>query len=282
MKHFDDRVAAVTGAASGIGRELAVALAGHGCHLAISDVNEAGLAETAALAQRAGAVRVTTQRLDVADREAVFAWADAVAAEHGQVNLIFNNAGVGLGATVEHMAIADFEWLMGINFWGVVHGTQAFLPHLRATGDGHVINISSLFGLLSVPSQSAYNAAKFAVRGFTESLRQELDMLDCGVSSTTVHPGGIKTAISRNARMDRSLRDLGMDEETAGRDFEKNFITSADKAARIILRAVRRDRRRVLVGPDAVLLDKVQRLFPTLYQRLTPVLMARDRKERAA
>ena len=282
MKHFDDRVAAVTGAASGIGRELAVALAGHGCHLAISDLNEAGLAETAALAQRAGAVRVTTQRLDVADRDAVFAWADAVAAEHGQVNMIFNNAGVGLGATVEHMAIGDFEWLMGINFWGVVHGTQAFLPHLRAAGDGHVINISSLFGLLSVPSQSAYNAAKFAVRGFTESLRQELDMLDCGVSSTTVHPGGIKTAISRNARMDRSLRDLGMDEETAGRDFEKNFITSADKAARIILRAVRRDRRRVLVGPDAVLLDKVQRLFPTLYQRLTPVLMARDRKERAA
>lgn len=278
MKQFQNKVAAITGAGSGIGRELAIQLAAAGCHLALSDINEAGLAETKELAERAGDVRVTTQKLDVADREAVFAWAERVVADHGQVNLIFNNAGVALGATVEGMAIGDFEWLMNINFWGVVHGTQAFLPHLKASGEGHIINISSLFGLLAVPSQSAYNAAKYAVRGFTESLRQELDMTDCGVSATTVHPGGIKTAIARSARQDASIRALGLDESTAGKDFEKNFITTADKAARIILRAVRRDSRRVLVGPDAVVLDKMQRLMPTLYQRLTPILMKRSGK----
>lgn len=278
MKQFENKVAAITGAGSGIGRELAIQLATAGCHLALSDINEAGLAETRKLAEATGDVRVTTQKLDVADREAVFAWAERVVADHGQVNLIFNNAGVALGATVEGMAIGDFEWLMNINFWGVVHGTQAFLPHLKASGEGHIVNISSLFGLLAVPSQSAYNAAKYAVRGFTESLRQELDMTDCGVSATTVHPGGIKTAIARSARQDASIRALGLDESTAGKDFEKNFITTADKAARIILRAVRRDSRRVLVGPDAVVLDKMQRLMPTLYQRLTPILMKRSGK----
>jgi len=280
MKQFHDRVAAITGAGSGIGRALALQLAAKGCHLALSDVVETGLADTAAQARSANPnIRVTTQRLDVADRAAVFAWADTIVAEHGQVHLIFNNAGVGLGATVEGMSFEDCEWLMGVNFWGVVHGTQAFLPHLRAAGDGHVVNVSSLFGLLAVPTQSAYNAAKFAVRGFTESLRQELDAFGDGVSSTCVHPGGIKTAIARNARQDASIRALGMDESTAGSDFEKHFITTPDKAARIILKAVQRDRRRVLVGPDAVLLDKVQRLFPTLYQRLTPFLMGGDKKK---
>lgn len=279
MKQFHDRVAAITGAGSGIGRALALQLAARGCHLALSDIAETGLADTAAKARAANpAIRVTTQRLDVADRDAVFAWADTVVAEHGCVHLIFNNAGVALGATVDGMSFEDCQWLMGINFWGVVHGTQAFLPHLKAAGEGHVINISSLFGLLAVPTQSAYNAAKFAVRGFTESLRQELDALGEGVSSTCVHPGGIKTSIARNARQDASIRALGMDESTAGSDFEKHFITTPDKAARIILKAVQRDKRRVLVGPDAVLLDKMQRLFPTLYQRLTPLLMGGGKK----
>lgn len=279
MKDFRDRVAAITGAASGMGRELAIQLAGQGCHLALSDVNEQGLAETVALARQAnGLVHVTAQRLDVADRDAVNAWAEQVVNDHERVNLIFNNAGVALGATVEGMKIEDFRWLMDINFWGVVYGTQAFLPHLKAAGEGHVINVSSLFGLLAVPTSSAYHAAKFAVRGYTESLRQELDIMDCGVSATCVHPGGIKTAIARNARSDASIRALGLNEETASRDFEKNFITSADKAARIILRAVRRNQRRVLVGPDAVLLDKLVRLFPTGYQRLTPLLLKRQSK----
>ncbi len=270
MKSFHNKVAAITGAGSGMGRTLALDLARRGCHLALSDVNENGLAETVQQVQKASpAVKVTAQRLDVAERAAVFAWADQVVADHGKVNLIFNNAGVGLGATVEGMKLEDFEWLMNINFWGVVHGTQAFLPHLKAAGEGHIINTSSLFGLLTVPSQSAYHAAKFAVRGFTECLRQELDMMDCGVSATSVHPGGIKTAIARNARMDSSVGALGMDAKDSGRKFEKNFITTAEKAAAIILRAVERDQRRVLVGPDAVVLDKIQRLLPSAYQRLT-------------
>lgn len=282
MKSFRGRVAAITGAGSGIGRALALQLASEGCHLALSDVNETGLADTVAQARAQDAqLRVTSQRLDVADRTAVFDWAASVVAEHGQVHLIFNNAGVALGATVDGMSIKDCEWLMNINFWGVVHGTQAFLPHLKAAGEGHIVNISSLFGLLAVPTQSAYNAAKFAVRGFTESLRQELDMLGGAVSATCVHPGGIKTAIARNARQDTSIRALGMDETSAGSDFEKHFITTPEKAARIILRAVRHNRRRVLVGPDAVVLDTVQRLMPTLYQRITPLLMGRGRKARA-
>lgn len=267
MKSFDDKVAAITGAGSGMGRTLALDLAGRGCHLALSDVNETGLAETVGLLKDSG-VRVTHQPLDVADRKAVFDWANQVVADHGKANLIFNNAGVGLAATVEGMKIEDFEWLMNINFWGVVHGTQAFLPALKQSGDGHVINTSSLFGLLAVPSQSAYHASKFAVRGFTESLRQELDMMDCGVSATCVHPGGIKTAIARNSRMDASIQALGMDEKKAGKKFEQNFITTAEKAAAIILKAVQKNERRVLVGPDAQMLDKLVRLTPSGYPKV--------------
>ena len=175
MKDFSGRVAAITGAGSGIGRALAVDLAARGAHLALSDVDEVGLAETVGRCEGRG-VKVTSQRLDVADRAAFFAWADAVVADHGQANLVFNNAGVALTASVEAMSIEDFTWLMDINFWGVVHGTQAFLPHLKASGEGHVINISSVFGLLSIPSQSPYNAAKFGVKGFTDSLRMELEI----------------------------------------------------------------------------------------------------------
>jgi NAD(P)-dependent dehydrogenase (short-subunit alcohol dehydrogenase family) len=214
-------------------------------------------------------VRVTSQRVDVADRGAVYAWADEVADEHGKVNLIFNNAGVGLASTVESMSYDDFEWLMNINFWGVVYGTKAFLPHLKASGEGHAINISSVFGLAGIPSQSAYNSAKFAVRGFTESFRQELDMLDCGVSATSVHPGGIKTAIARSSRIDSSIRDLGVNDADTAENFEKTFITGADKAARVILDGVRRNQRRVLIGPDARVFDWMVRLLPSSYQRIS-------------
>jgi NAD(P)-dependent dehydrogenase (short-subunit alcohol dehydrogenase family) len=269
MKRFEDKVAAITGAASGIGRALALELAGHRCHLALSDIDEVGVSETAKQARELG-VRVTSQRVDVADRGAVYAWADEVAKAHGKVNLIFNNAGVALGSTVEKIRYEDFEWLMGINFWGVVYGTKAFLPHLKESGEGHIVNISSVFGLAGIPSQSAYNAAKFAVRGFTESLRQELDMLGYGVSASSVHPGGIKTAIARSARMDDSIYDLGLGE--AGSDtrekFEKSFITSPEKAARIILDGVQRNQRRILVGPDARVYDWMVRLLPTAYQRV--------------
>jgi NAD(P)-dependent dehydrogenase (short-subunit alcohol dehydrogenase family) len=267
VKDFRDKVAAITGAGSGMGRELAIELAGRGCHLALSDVNEKGLAETVQLVQGAG-VRVTSQRLDVADRAAMHAWADRVVADHGKANLVFNNAGVALSASVESVRYEDFEWIFGINFWGVVHGTKAFLPHLKASGEGHVINTSSLFGIVAAPFNSTYNATKFAVRGFTEALREELDMTPCGVSATSVHPGGIKTNIARAARRDGSLAKMGVDEEIATREFEKAFITTANDAAKIIIRAVEQNRRRVLVGPDAKVVDLIQRVFPEGYQRL--------------
>lgn len=267
MKSFENKVAAITGAASGIGRALAIELARRGCHLALSDVNDAGLTETAGIVESYG-VRVTPQRLDVADRAAVHTWAERVVVDHGQVNLIFNNAGVALGATVEEVRYEDFEWLMNINFWGVVYGTKAFLPHLQASADGHVVNISSLFGLLGIPAQAAYNAAKFAVRGFTESLREELDMMQCGVSATCVHPGGIKTNIARAARMDGSVNTLGFDARNSIDKFEKLFMTSAEQAATVILDAVLSDKRRVLIGQDARVGDLMQRLLPTAYQPL--------------
>ncbi len=267
MEQLHGRVAAVTGAASGIGRALAVELGRRGCHLALSDIDEVGLAETVELARRSG-VTVTSQRLDVADREAVHGWADTVVTEHGRVNLIVNNAGVALGATVEGMTYEDLEWLMGINFWGVVHGTKAFLPHLKAAGEGHVVNVSSVFGLLGIPSQSAYNAAKFAVRGFTEALRIELDVEDCGVSATTIHPGGIKTNIARNARIHSSVADLGQDPADAERGFEKLFITSPERAAKTIIKAIEKDKRRALIGPDAHVINFVAKLSPHLYQRI--------------
>jgi butyryl-CoA dehydrogenase len=266
VKDLQGRVAAVTGAASGIGRSLAVELAGGGTHLALSDIDEAGLAQTVALCEGSG-VGVTSQRLDVADRRAVDAWADQVVADHGRVNLVVNNAGVALVADVEDMSYDDLEWLMNIDFWGVVHGTKAFLPHLRAAGEGHIVNVSSVFGLVSVPSQAAYNAAKFAVRGFTDALRMELEIEPCGVSCTTVHPGGIKTNIVRAARIHENATERAGGADL-GTHFEKVALTSPDKAARQILAAVRADRRRVLVGPDAKAIDLVARLPARLYQRL--------------
>jgi NAD(P)-dependent dehydrogenase (short-subunit alcohol dehydrogenase family) len=268
MKDFKDKVAAITGAGSGMGRELAVQLAARGCHVAISDVNEKGLAETAELAGKHG-VKVTVTKVDVASKDAVYAWAEQVVREHGKVNLIFNNAGVALGATVEGMKYEDFDWLFNINFWGVVYGTKAFLPHIKAAGEGHIINTSSVFGLVGIPSQSAYNAAKFAVRGFTESLRQELDMMNCGVSATSVHPGGIKTNIARAARQDASIQAIGLKAEGSAQRMEKNFITTAASAASTIIKAVEKNKRRVLVGPDAYVIDWIVRLFPSFYQRLT-------------
>ncbi|HXN62584.1 MAG TPA: SDR family NAD(P)-dependent oxidoreductase [Acidimicrobiales bacterium] len=265
MKDFKGRVAAITGAGSGIGRALANDLARRGAHLALSDIDDTGLAETVSQCEGFG-VKITSQHLDVADRAAVYAWADQVVADHGEVNLVVNNAGVALGATIESMSYEDFEWLMNINFWGVVYGTKAFLPYLKASGEGHIVNLSSVFGLISVPSQSAYNAAKFAVRGFTDTLRMELEIEGAPVSVTTVHPGGIKTNIAKNARMDVSVTEMAGDPEKARLDMERVFITSPQKAARQILAAVQRDRRRALIGPDAKVIDLISRLPATLYQ----------------
>jgi NAD(P)-dependent dehydrogenase (short-subunit alcohol dehydrogenase family) len=269
MTSIEGRVAAVTGAASGIGRALSVELVRRGAHVAVSDVDEAGLAETVLKVERAGTgTKVTSATVDVADREAVHDWADAVVAEHGRANLIFNNAGVGVGATIEAISYEDFDWLMGINFWGVVHGTKAFLPHLKASGAGHVVNISSVFGLFAVPTQSAYNAAKFAVRGFTDCLRMELEIEGAPVSATTIHPGGIRTNIARNARMHPDLTGMSGDgNDDFATQFDKLARTSPEKAANQILAAVEANKRRALIGPDAKLLDLLSRLPAAALQR---------------
>jgi len=276
MKDFDGKVAAITGAGSGIGRALAVNLSGRGCAVALSDVDEAGLAETEKLCL-GRAPRVTTDVVDVADRAAMHVWADSVVSTHGKANLVFNNAGVALGATVEAMSWEDMDWLMNINFWGVVHGTKAFLPHLIASGEGHVVNISSVFGLISVPTQSAYNAAKFGVRGFTDALYMELKVAKHPVSATTVHPGGIRTNIVKNARLDESLGGAA-DKDAAHGRFQSISMTTPDKAASTILKAVRRGRRRVTVGPDAKAIDLMSRLPAPLYQK---VLVLGARRELA-
>lgn len=283
MKSFAGKVAAITGAGSGMGRSLAVALAKRGCEVALCDVDEATLAETAGIVKSVSSVRVTRKRVDVSDRAAVFAWADDVVRDHGRVNLIFNNAGISYAATVSGAEYEDFERIIDINFWGVVHGTKAFLRHLRASGDGHVVNTSSVFGLVAFPGQCSYNSAKFAVRGFTEALRIELEITGAPVSATSVHPGGIKTNIARASKCHPSLAELGIDDiENAGRRFERAFRTTADDAAEIILRGVQKNARRVLVGSDAKMLDLLQRIVPSRYHALVARSAKRVLASRAA
>ncbi|MFN9525521.1 MAG: SDR family NAD(P)-dependent oxidoreductase [Pseudomonadaceae bacterium] len=274
MKSFENKVAAITGAGSGIGRALAYQLARQGCHLALSDVNVEGLQETVEQARKLG-VTVSHQRVDVADRFAVEAWAEQIVSEFGRVNAIFNNAGVAQGGTVEGNDYADYEWIMNINFWGVVNGTKAFLPYLKAAGQGHVVNVSSVFGLFSQPGMSAYNASKFAVRGFTESLRQELDMAACGVSASCVHPGGIRTNIAKTARMNDSLAKVtGQEAEQARQQFNDQLLrTTPEQAAKVIVGGALANKRRILIGADAHALDWMQRSMPALYQRLVTLSM---------
>lgn len=273
MKNLKDKTAAVTGAASGIGRATALNLALRGCNLAIADMNEEGLSETAGMAEKYG-VNISTHILDVSNRDAVYQFADDVKENHKNVNIIINNAGVGLTAKVSQMSIEDFEWLMNINFWGVINGTQAFLPYLEESGDGHVVNISSLFGLLSMPTQSAYNASKFAVRGFSESLRMELEMYGSNVSITSVHPGGIKTNIIANSKL-QTKEGIFEDQDRATKILEKQFMTTADQAAEKIVNGILKNKRRVLIGRDAKMLDLLQRFFPASYQKL---IMANAKK----
>ena len=272
MKNFKNKVAAITGAGSGIGQQLAILLAKQGCHLSLSDINGKGLQQTVELLKPYSTITVTTKKLDVSDREAVKQWAQETVQDHGSVNLIFNNAGVALGSTVEGATYEDLEWIVGINFWGVVYGTKEFLPFIKQTQDGHIINISSLFGLTAQPTQSGYNATKFAVRGFTESLRQELDIEKSGVSSLCVHPGGIRTNIAKSAKMSDSLNSLGMDPTKSIQNFDKLLRTPPEEAARQILQAVLKNKRRLLIGSDAKILDAFQRLFPTGYQRASTIV----------
>lgn len=262
MKSFKNQVAVVTGAGSGIGQALALALAQRGAQLAISDINEANVADTARQCATLGAT-VRHYRLDVGSREAIYAHAEAVQAAFGRVNLVINNAGVAVNATVRELSDADFEWLMNINFWGVVHGTRAFLPLVTASGDGHIVNISSIFGMIGVPKQSAYNAAKFAVRGFTESLRQEMELEKAPVGISCVHPGGVRTNIAKSARKGASdaHRDLGA-------IFDKLAKTTPEKAAEVILEGVQRNEARIFIGADAKALDLMQRVLGSGYRKL--------------
>jgi NADP-dependent 3-hydroxy acid dehydrogenase YdfG len=262
MKSLNDKVVVITGAGSGIGRALALQCAEEGSLLALSDVNTEGLAETASLAEAAGAPKVHTAELDVADRAAFAAYADAVVAEFGRVNMVINNAGVALAGDFVDLDLDDMDWIMGINFWGVVHGSKFFLPHLIASGEGHLVNISSLFGLVSMPGQSLYNASKYGVRGMTEAIRQEMLIAKHPVGVTVVHPGGIKTAIARSARTSEK------EDQAATADFfdKKLARTTPEKAAQVILKAVRKNTARVLVGLDAHAVHNIGKWTGSHYQ----------------
>jgi NADP-dependent 3-hydroxy acid dehydrogenase YdfG len=270
MEGFAGKVCVITGAGSGIGRALAIELGRSGARLAISDVDTEGLAQTEEQLKRIG-VDVKVDRLDVTEREAFLLYADEVREHFGKVNQIYNNAGIAFTGDVEVTPFKDIERVMDVDFWGVVNGTKAFLPHLIASGDGHVVNVSSLFGIFSVPGQAAYNSAKFAVRGFTEALRQEMLAKRHPVAVTTVHPGGIKTAIMHN-----SSAAEGFDKEELTKFFDKRLAnTSAQRAAKIILTAVRKKRARVLVGPDAKVMDVIVRLTGSGYQDLSSGVISR-------
>ncbi|HEX8487818.1 MAG TPA: SDR family NAD(P)-dependent oxidoreductase [Propionibacteriaceae bacterium] len=263
---FTGRVAVVTGAGSGIGRALALQLAAAGARLALSDVDEAGLSQTCSAARARGAT-VRSDRLDVTDRAGVFGYADSVAAALGGVDVVVNNAGVLHVGMVLDSDITDLERVMDVNFWGVVHGSTAFLPHLIASGRGNLVNLSSLFGLVPVPTQSAYVAAKHAVHGFTESLRIELRLAGHPVAVTCVHPGGVDTPIARRA--------------TRSPDAPRPSARSAlrmppDKAAATILRGVARDRARVLVGRDAAAVHLLSRLSLSAWPRLVALAYRKE------
>ncbi len=263
MSKFTGRVAVVTGAGSGIGRALAYQLAADDAVLALSDVDEIGLAETAAQVRRLGAL-VRSDRLDVVDRAAVLAYADSVADQFGRVQLVINNAGVAHTGDIADMSFDEIEHVVDVDFWGVVNGTKAFLPHLIAAGDANLVNVSSLFGLVAIPSQSAYNAAKFAVRGFTESLRMEMLVAGHSLKVSCVHPGGIKTAIARNGTASR-----GLDQRALADVFDTKLAKmTPEKAAKIILKGAAAGRPRILVGLDAWAIYALGTVLGAGYQRI--------------
>jgi NAD(P)-dependent dehydrogenase (short-subunit alcohol dehydrogenase family) len=261
--NLKDRVAVITGAGSGIGRATALSLARRGCYLALADINAAGLAESQAQVLSAGA-RVSSHRLDVADREAVAALPADILATHGRVDLLVNNAGVALGGNFEQVSEADFDWLFEINFHGVVRMTRAFLPLLRASDDACIVNISSVFGLISPPGQSAYSASKFAVRGFSNALR--LELAGTRVAVSVVHPGGVATAIARNARV---AQDVTAEEKRHRLELAERMLRlPPEMAGEIIVRGVEKRRARILVGRDAAIISLLERLLPVNYWRV--------------
>ncbi|MFL5843424.1 MAG: SDR family NAD(P)-dependent oxidoreductase [Solirubrobacteraceae bacterium] len=268
MSAVRGKVAVVTGAGSGIGRALALELASRGARLAVSDVDETGLAETA---QRVGG-DVHQQVLDVADREAVEAYAATVAAHFGVVHQIYNNAGIAFSRTVLESDYADYERVLGVNLWGVIHGTKAFLPHVIASGDGHVVNVSSLNGYMAQDQMTHYCTSKFAVRGFTESLRTEMLTAEAPVGVTVVHPGGIKTNIANAALANAKKLGLPVTEADERRRaiYNKKLLKmDPAQAAKIVVDGVEANRPRVLVGNDAKAVDVMVRLLPARYPKLS-------------
>lgn len=258
MKQLANRVAVVTGAASGIGRALSMALAGKGCVLALVDLDKAALEEVATEIRATGA-RVSTHLVDVANEQQMRALPEIVVQAHGAVHIVINNAGVGVSGTIEEQSLDDFEWLVGINFWGVVYGSKFFLPQLRRSDEGHIVNISSLFGIIGVPTQGSYNAAKFAVRGFSEALHAELSETAIGV--TVVHPGGVKTRIIQSSRLASEAERVEMQA-----NFDR-FAMPPEKAAAKIVRAIEKNQHRVRIGLETYLLDWAKRIFPVLTQK---------------
>jgi len=265
---FDGRTAVITGAAGGIGRAIAVSLARRGCNLALADIDEIGLAHTAELV-RGNGLNVSQHRLDVSDRAEVAEFPDIVVNEHGGVDVLVNNAGVAVGGTFEQVADEDFEWLFEINFWGVVRMTRAFLPLLRASEDACVVNLSSVYGIIAPPEQVAYSASKFAVRGFSEALRHELESSGIGVS--VVHPGGVATSIAEKARV-----PVGVSEEEIARRharYRKLLRLPPEIAGETIVRGIERRQRRILVGSDAKTIAIITRLLPVSYWKALMRLM---------
>ncbi len=260
QRRLKGRTAVVTGAAGGIGRAIAMSLARRGCHLALADVNDVGLAETARLIG-SNELRVTRHHLDVADREAVAAFPSVVTAEHPGVDLLVNNAGVALGGHFEQVSEDDFEWLFGINFWGVVRMTRAFLPLLHKGEDACIVNLSSLYGLIAPPGQTAYSAAKYAVRGFSQSLRHELAGTNIGV--LVVHPGGVATSIADSARAPKGASPEEIERRRAA--LKKYLKMPPAEAGEIIVRAIEARKGRVIVGSDAKMLSIIERVLPVSY-----------------
>ncbi len=265
MKYdFKNAVAVITGAGSGIGRALALELAKRGARLALTDIDKSGLDETAALIGDTATIR--TDILDVTNRAGMFIYAKDIQDHFGQVNLVINNAGAALNGEFVNTSLDDFDWQMRVNFDGVLNGTKAFLPILEQADWGHITNISSIFGIIASPGNSAYNASKFAVRGLTECLRIELDEAGSSVSCSCVHPGGVKTNVVRNARSAHGNTFMsGKTQEEMIKNFDRLARTTAEKAATIIINGTAKNKKRILVGPDAALVDKIQRLFPTSY-----------------
>ena len=256
--------AAVTGAASGIGRALALELAARGCDLALADRDEAGLQAVAALIAKSHRCKVTVHRVDVSERGEIAEFALAATAVHPGLNIIVNNAGVALLGNFDEVDQAQMDWLMNINFWGVVHATRAFLPHLARQREAHIVNVSSLFGIIAPPGQTAYAAAKFAVRGFSESLRHELQMAKSPVKLSVVHPGGVATDIVRNSRTGTGMTDNARRAQTIER-FDALAKTTPAAAALRIIAGIENNAPRILIGNDARFMDLLQRLRPGTY-----------------